>query len=394
MDSIDFGLVLNLHQPAGNLDGLLDHNEWEAREILWALDRIPRSLWEFEDVGRVHLSLSGTLLETLADPRFQQRVYGVVDCGSLLWHLQNTRTIDVLGGAYYHPVLPLIPPHDREEQIARWLGLGRHVFWRDRFRGFWPPELGFCVDLIPTLAGQGYEWVIVDSEHVRPLSPMSWEELRYRPHRARIGDAELIVVVRDRDLSNAQESGMEAGWFIEEVRARTRHCDFPPLVTTATDGDNGGWFRNTTHGANFWSSFYEDLVDRVRAGQSGGIRPAFINDYLDRHGAHGWVTVEPGAWNTGDHHGTGFVQWTGSSAQRDALARAAQLSEAVQAGGRAVGNDEWAARVIEQARWRVLRAETSCNFYWGEAWVERCHQDLDDAEARLDQARHGHYAVG
>ena len=187
---------------------------------------------------------------------------------------------------------------------------------------------------------------------------------------------------------------MEAGWFIEEVRARTRHCDFPALVTTATDGDNGGWFRNTTHGANFWSSFYEDLVDRVRAGRSGGIRPAFINDYLDRHGAHGWVTVEPGAWNTGDHHGTGFVQWTGSGAQRDALARASQLSEAVQAGGRAVGNDEWAARAIEQARWRVLRAETSCNFYWGEAWVDRCHQDLDDAEARLDQALHAHYAVG
>ena len=226
MDSIDFGLVLNLHQPAGNLDELLDRNAWEAEEILWALDRIPRSLWEHEDVGRVHLSLSGTLLETLADPRFQARVYGIVDCGSLLWHLQNTRTIDVLGSAYYHPVLPLIPPHDREEQIARWLGLGRHLFWRDRFRGFWPPELGFCMDLIPTVAGQGYEWVIVDSEHVRPLSPMSWEELRYRPHRARVADAEVIVVVRDRDLSNAQESGMEADWFIEEVRARTQHCDF------------------------------------------------------------------------------------------------------------------------------------------------------------------------
>jgi 4-alpha-glucanotransferase len=103
MDSIDVGLVLNLHQPTGNLDQLLDDNEWEAREILWALDRIPRSLWDFEDVGRVHLSLSGTLLETLADPRFQQRVYGVVDCGSLLWHLQNTQTIDVLGSAYSTP---------------------------------------------------------------------------------------------------------------------------------------------------------------------------------------------------------------------------------------------------------------------------------------------------
>ena len=86
-------------------------------------------------VGRLHVSLSGTLLETLSDPRFQERVYGIVDCGSLLWHLQNTRTIEVLGTAYYHPVLSLIPPADREEQIARWLGLGRHLFWRDRFRG-------------------------------------------------------------------------------------------------------------------------------------------------------------------------------------------------------------------------------------------------------------------
>jgi len=388
MDAIDFGLVLNLHQPAGNLDELLDHNEWEAKEILWALDRIPRSLWADEDLGRVHLAVSGTLLETLADPCFQQRAYGIVDCGSLLWHLQNTRTIDVLGSAYYHPVLPLIPPSDREEQIVRWLGLGRHLFWRDRFRGFWPPELGFSMDLIPAVARQGYEWVIVDSEHVRPLTPMSWEELRYRPHRARVGDVEMIVVVRDRDLSNAQESGMEAGWFIDEVRARTRHCDFPPLVTTATDGDNGGWFRNTTPGANFWSSFYADLLERVRAGESGGIRPAFINDYLDRHGAHGWVAIDPGAWNTGDHHGTGFVQWTGSIAQRDALARVAQLSEAVHTAGCGIGDDGPAAGVLEQARWRVLRSETSCNFYWGEAWVQRCHDDLDQAAAGLDHVLH------
>ena len=78
------------------------------------------------------MSPSGTLLETLSDPRFQERVYGIVDCGSLLWHLQNTRTIEVLGTAYYHPVLPLIPPADRDEQIARWLGLGRHRGCPDR----------------------------------------------------------------------------------------------------------------------------------------------------------------------------------------------------------------------------------------------------------------------
>jgi len=386
--SIDFAPVLNLHQPAGNLDQLLADREWEAKEILWALDRIPRTLWDYQDVGRVHLVLSGTLLETLADPRFQERAYGIVDCGSLLWHLQDTRTIEVLGSGYYHPVLPLIPPADRDAQIERWLGIGRHLMWRERFRGFWPPELGFEMDLVPSLSRHGYEWVIVDIDHVRPQTPMSWAELRYRPHRARLGNAEIVVVVRDRELSNAQESGMDVGWFIEEVRARTKDCDFTPLVTTATDGDNGGWFRNTTRGSNFWTGFYTELADRVRAGQSEGVRPAFISDHLDRHGAHGWVTVEPGAWNTGDHSGHGFAQWTGSSEQRDAFARVAQVSDAVRTAAETVNGDRASAYLLEQARWRLMRAETSCNFYWGEAWVERCHHDLDEAAEQLDRALH------
>jgi 4-alpha-glucanotransferase len=56
MADINFALVLNLHQPAGNLEQLLDEQEWQAREILWAIDRIPRSLWQYEEVARVHLS--------------------------------------------------------------------------------------------------------------------------------------------------------------------------------------------------------------------------------------------------------------------------------------------------------------------------------------------------
>src|SRR3990172_5133381 len=112
---VHHALILNLHQPAQNLDALLAQEPWEAKQILWAIDRIPRSLWGWEDVGRVHVSLSGTLLETLSRPDFQARVYGDVDVGGLLWHLQNERLIRVLGTGYYHPVLPLIPAADREE---------------------------------------------------------------------------------------------------------------------------------------------------------------------------------------------------------------------------------------------------------------------------------------
>lgn len=43
--------VLNLHQPLSNLEELLDTREWEAREILYALDRIPRVLEGYEDLA-------------------------------------------------------------------------------------------------------------------------------------------------------------------------------------------------------------------------------------------------------------------------------------------------------------------------------------------------------
>ncbi len=282
MNTVYHALVLNFHQPAGNLDALLRDGEWAAREILFAMDRMPRALWEFEDVARVHLSTSGTLLETPADSQFRQRVYGIVKCGDLLWHLQNQRIFQVLGTGYYHPVLPLIPEADREERLSRWLGIGRHIFGRTQFNGFWPPEMGFCMELIPLLKRLGYRYVIVDSNHVEPLCPMRWEEARYRPHLARYGEDEMVVIVRDRALSDAQESGMDCGWFMWEVHEHTRNCDFPPLVTTCTDGDNGGWFRNVSDKGNFWAVCSRPLLDKVRRTETE-VRPVFIDDYLNKH---------------------------------------------------------------------------------------------------------------
>jgi 4-alpha-glucanotransferase len=383
-------LVLSLHQPPGNLENLLEDDEQQAKEILWAMDRIPRSMRPNEDVARLHLSLSGTLLEALSSPDFQRRVDGLVDCGSLLRDLQNSPVIDVLGTAYYHPVLPLTPPADWVEHVERWQRIGARLFDRNRFDGFWPPEMGFCMDLIPMLRRLGYSYVLVDSEHVEPITSMRWEEIRYRPHLARFGGEEIVVVVRDREMSKAQEAGMEVDWFLSELADRTKHCDFPPLVTTCTDGENGAWFRDTSAGGNFWGGFHAELMERVRAGQANGLRPAFVTEYLDRHGAHGEVKVGPGTWNTGSHQGSGFVQWTGSSSQREALTRVGEMSQAVHLASRnAIGvgaTDPELYSTLGQALGRVLRAETSCNFFWGEPWVQRCHDDLDEAARQLELA--------
>jgi hypothetical protein len=157
-------------------------------------------------------------------------------------------------------------------------------------------------------------------------------------------------------------------------------------VTTCTDGENGGWFRNVTEGANYWSAFYLPLLERVRAGKAG-ISPTFISDYLNVHGAEGEVRVRTGAWNTGWHHGRDFTQWTGSKAQKATIAEYARLS-------RAIHDARWFAgeqgivegprfEAIEEALWRLLRAETSCNIYWGEEWVPRAQSDLTAAQEAL-----------
>jgi len=201
---------------------------------------------------------------------------------------------------------------------------------------------------------------------------------------ARYGGEEIIVVVRDRSLSYAQEAGMDHGWFMWEVHERTKCCDFPPLVTTCSDGDNGGWFRNISEKGNFWGVVYQPFLEWVRRGETE-IRPIFIDDYLNEFGAHGLVNVRTGAWNTGWHNGANFTQWTGSQTQRDALKRVAETSQAVHAARWKAGEEgnhdpEWHRR-LNEAQWRVLRSETSCNFFWGEAWVGRCHRDLDEAWA-------------
>lgn len=395
MTIIHHALVLNLHQPHGNFEDLLVKSPHEAREILYAYDRIPRFLWAYEDIAKVHLSLSGSLLETLSDPEFQQTVYGIADCGSLLWHLQNQKIIEILGTAYYHPILPLIPEEDREHHLKGWQDLSRHLFWREAFQGFWPPEMGFSMELIPMLKQHGYRYVMVDSEHVRPVTPMTESERLYRPHIARHEGEEIIVVVRDRSLSDLQSSGIDYPAFLEQVKARVAACDdAPPLITTCCDGENGPQFRNTDGKENFWGGFYHELLEDSR--QQGSIKPTFIHDYLDSYGACGEVTVSTGGWNTIWHDGKDFAQWSGSDAQKKTIHRLGKVSAEVhlalsEAGQRELGTQE--KTVLEEAHRRVLRAETSCNFYWGDSWIARANQDLDDAEATLRRFRAKKYLM-
>jgi hypothetical protein len=59
----------------------------------------------------------------------------------------------------------------------------------------------------------------VDGVHVKATDEKTPLDI-YRPYVARRGGASITVIPRDRDISNAQESGLDAGWFIDEVTRR------------------------------------------------------------------------------------------------------------------------------------------------------------------------------
>ena len=396
MKPVFHALGLHFHQPLGNL-AELDRSEkerWEARQILWCYDRPTRLVEGWEDVARLHFSFSGTLLKQFEDQGVAETFAGVANIPEIVERYRRG-PFEITGSGLYHPVYPLTPEADWDDQTGWWLGLGRHLFGRGRFQGFWPPEMGFCMEMIPMLARHGYRYVLVDSMYIKPRRPMRWEEIRYQPHIARFGGAEIIVIPRDRELSDAQLSGMEPGWFENEVVQRTRWCDFPALVTTWTDGDNGGWFRTTNLDSGFWGRFMMPTLQRARAGELA-YRPIHIPEFLDRFPVTSEVDVHRGAWNTGDHWGGDFTQWTGSLLQkrgwdelRNASAYYHRLAGEVARAGGGVRDAERTRGLVAEAHDCILRAETSCNFYWGSAWVGRSFEDIERAYRLLDEAAKG-----
>ena len=392
MGQIYHALGLNMHQPLGNLIALHNSEErWEAKQILWAYDRVVRMLQGWEDVARLHMSFSGTLLRQFEDPGIRETFQHVVNIEEFL-DLYKRSNIEFVGTGLYHPVYPLTPAADWDAQTEWWQGLGRHLLGRDKFQGFWPPEMGFCMEMIPMLKRHGYRYVLVDCWYIKPKREMRWEEMRYRPYVARYDGAEIIVIPRDRELSDAQESGLDPGWFEYELAERTKWCDFPALVTTWTDGENGGWFRTTNVESGFWGCFYHPILQKFRAGQLG-FTPIHISEYLDKYPPQEEVEVHRGAWNTGHHWGGDFTQWTGSLLQkkgwdtiRDASAYYQRVKKAFDQKAAAVQDAEEIRDLVVKAYDRILTAETSCNFYWGSRWVHRSFDDIEQAYFLLDKA--------
>jgi len=357
-----------MHQPPGNIDLLLRTREWEAKEIILCYERPLRYVSRYEDVARIHLGFSGILLEQLCSPHIIESFSAILDLKRVMQEYPAARGIEFLGMGYYHPLFPLIPMEDWKPQIERWkqrakaLGLSA--------QGFWPPEMGFCMEMIPVLKDTGFKYVVVDSVHVKPKSgSMRREDIMYKPHIAEYNSAEIVIIPRDRDISNAQESGLDPGWFEQEVMHKTERCEGNCLLTTWSDGENGGWFRQMHEPSGFWGHFFAPYMEEVRRGDYP-ITPIKISEFVEENPPSTYVEVRTGAWNVANTSGYDFSQWEGTEKQRAAIEELWATSREYHRLGRR----------IPEVEEHILRAETSCNLFWGDAWVHRIYEDTKAAK--------------
>ena len=144
-------LAFHNHQPIGNFEHVFEQAYQDS--YLPFLDVFSR----YESL-KIALHTSGSLMEWLnvAHPEYVDR----------LAQLAGQGRIEILGGAFFEPILASIPTRDRIGQIrsySRWLQnrLGTAV------RGMWIPERVWEQSFTRDLVDAGIEYTILDDFHFR-----------------------------------------------------------------------------------------------------------------------------------------------------------------------------------------------------------------------------------
>jgi hypothetical protein len=139
------------HQPVGNFDFIFERAFDRAyRPFLEVLKNHPRI--------RVSIHFTGILLDWLEihRPEYLADVRRLCEAGQL----------EILGGGYYEPILPILTESDRRGQVTALSDRLEQVFGR-RPRGMWLAERVWEPSLVSSIADSGIEYVILDGNHFK-----------------------------------------------------------------------------------------------------------------------------------------------------------------------------------------------------------------------------------
>ncbi len=148
---IRLALVLHNHQPIGNFHHVFEQAYQESYQPF--LDVFSR----YESL-KIALHTSGSLIEWLGEhhPEYLDRLAELVAQGR----------IEIIGGAFFEPILAMLPTRDRIGQIRAFTG------WLEnrlggRIRGIWIAERVWEQSFTRDIAAAGIEYTVLDDFHFK-----------------------------------------------------------------------------------------------------------------------------------------------------------------------------------------------------------------------------------
>lgn len=149
--SVRLVLTFHNHQPIGNFDGVIEQSYRDSYlpflDVLQDYPEIPFAL-----------HTSGSLLEWLEKnhPEYIERLRKMV----------AARQVEIIGGAFYEPILSNIPSRDRIGQIRSYTEHLNQLF-QTMVRGMWLPERVWEQSFAGDISAAGIQYTIVDDYHFR-----------------------------------------------------------------------------------------------------------------------------------------------------------------------------------------------------------------------------------
>ncbi|HUX98491.1 MAG TPA: alpha-amylase/4-alpha-glucanotransferase domain-containing protein [Candidatus Deferrimicrobium sp.] len=177
---INFPIVFHFHQPVGNFGHII--------EVAYKLSYLPliETLDNFRKV-KAGLHFTGYLLEWLVD---QHPEYI-----TLLKELIDRKQVEIIGGAFYEPIIAMIPDEDKLQQIELLRDFTKEHFGVDT-QGFWLAERVWEPHLPRILEEAKIKYIFIDDYHLR-MNGLTEEETFYTYITEEQGARVIVVPINE-----------------------------------------------------------------------------------------------------------------------------------------------------------------------------------------------------
>jgi len=245
--SVRLVLAFHNHQPVGNFDGVFEQAYRDSyRPFLDVLQDYPEIPFG--------LHTSGSLLEWLEvrHPEYIDRVRKMV----------ASAQIEIIGGAFYEPILSNIPRRDRIGQIQRFSEHLNQLF-QTSVRGLWLPERVWEQSFAGDIAAAGLQYTMVDDYHFRCAGIPSSELMGYYTTE---DEGRLLFMFPDSErlrylIPFAKPEECIA--YLQEIASKYEN----PVIVFGDDGEKfGSW--PETHQHVYIDGWLRKFLDLLRDNES------------------------------------------------------------------------------------------------------------------------------